>query len=80
MVRSQEDERKVLISLTEKGQALKQEAVRIPGEIMENFSGESFTMEEAAQFRQQMFKLIGVLEKKTRPTDISPNISGKPGC
>ena len=79
-VRSQEDERKVLISLTEKGQALRQEALKIPGKIMENFSDEAFSLEEAVQFQQQLFKLIGVLDKKTQQTDTSLNISGKLGC
>jgi DNA-binding MarR family transcriptional regulator len=79
-VRSQEDERKVLISLTEKGQALRQEAVKIPGKIMENFSDEAFSLEEAVQFQQQLFKVIGVLDKKTQQTDTSLNISGKLGC
>lgn len=78
--RSQEDERKVLISLTEKGHALRQEAVKIPGKIIENFSDEAFSMEEAVQFQQQLFKLIGVLDKKTQQTDTSLNISGKLGC
>lgn len=79
-VRSQEDERKVLISLTEKGQALRQEAAKIPGKIMENFSDEAFSLEEAVQFQQQLFKLISVLDKKTQQAETSLNISGKLGC
>mgnify|MGYP000877116553 CR=1 FL=1 len=64
-VRSQEDERKVVISLTEKGQALKLEAVKIPGKILENFSGEAFSMEEAVQLQQHLFRMLEALDQKS---------------
>lgn len=66
-VRSGEDERKVFVSLTGKGEALKEEAVKIPGKILANFSDEAFSMEEAVLFQQQLFKLIQLLDKKSQP-------------
>ncbi len=72
-VRSQEDERKVVISLTEKGQALKLEAVKIPGKILENFSGEGFSMEEAVQLQQHLFRMLEALDQKS--TDSSERLN-----
>lgn len=72
-VRSQEDERKVVISLTEKGQALKLEAVKIPGKILENFSGEAFSMEEAVQLQQHLFRMLEALDQKS--TDSSERLN-----
>lgn len=73
-VRSREDERKVFISLTEKGEALKHDAVKIPGKILGNFAGETFSMEEAVQFQQQLFQLIQLLDHKLQPAGSSENM------
>ena len=70
-VRSREDERKVLISLTEEGEALKMDAVKIPAKIIAGFSDEAFSMEEAIHFQQQLFKLVHMLDKKLQSTNSS---------
>ena len=60
-VRSQNDERKVLISLTEKGEKLKEKAIKIPEEIINKFATHEFSIEEAINFQKQLFKLIKIL-------------------
>ncbi|SFW85796.1 MarR family winged helix-turn-helix transcriptional regulator [Chitinophaga sancti] len=67
-VRSEEDERKVFISLTRKGEAFKNIAVEIPQQIIESFSDDAFSMEEAMQFQKQLFMLIQILDKKLQLT------------
>ena len=56
--KSTEDERKVLISLTPKGEALKSKAAEIPIRLME---GINISPEELIQLRDQLQKLIRLL-------------------
>lgn len=65
--RSREDERKVLISLTARGIAIKKAAQQIPEKIMGRFSGEAFSEEEAVRFQQQLFQLVRMLSEQLQP-------------
>lgn len=56
--RSTEDERSVVVSLTEKGEALKEQAMHIPGQLDECVK---LTREEAAQLRSLLYKILGTL-------------------
>ncbi|SFU55220.1 DNA-binding transcriptional regulator, MarR family [Pustulibacterium marinum] len=59
--RSKEDERSVLISLTEKGQSLKCEAKEVPTQLVANF--DKMTTEELKLLHQLLYKLIGNFEE-----------------
>lgn len=59
--RAAEDERKVLISLTKEGNALKRRAVNIPEQLIANFNDESITEKEILQFQTTLKKLVGLL-------------------
>lgn len=56
--RSTEDERSVVVSLTEKGEALKEQAMHIPGQLDECVK---LTREEAAQLHSLLYKILGTL-------------------
>ena len=56
--RSTEDERSVVVSLTEKGEALKEQAMHIPGQLDECVK---LTREEAAQLQSLLYKILGTL-------------------
>lgn len=62
--RSSKDERAVVVTLTEKGQALKEEAVCIPQRIIESFSNPSITKEELQAFQKTLTKLVELLGKE----------------
>ena len=59
--RSDADERSVIISLTEEGEALKERALLIPGKIVGSFNDDSISQEEILQFRDTLKKLVKVL-------------------
>ena len=61
--RSDADERSVIISLTEEGEALKEKALLIPGKIVGSFNDDSISQEEILQFRDTLKKLVKVLSK-----------------
>ena len=61
--RSDADERSVIISLTEEGEALKERALLIPGKIVGSFNDDSISQEEILQFRDTLKKLVKVLSK-----------------
>ena len=54
-IRSQKDERSIVISLTAKGEALKSEAHRLPAQLMDNIG---ITKAEATQLHTLLTKLI----------------------
>ncbi|PLK44712.1 MarR family winged helix-turn-helix transcriptional regulator [Emticicia sp. TH156] len=62
--RSSEDERKVVVSLTEKGEQLKEKAVLIPEKILSSFSDDAVALEEIAGFHKTLNKLLGQLNTK----------------
>ena len=63
--RSETDERKVVISLTEKGIALKEDAACIPTQIFEQVDDGSKSVEEARQFKDTLDKLMQILKRNT---------------
>ncbi|EAZ80382.1 MarR family winged helix-turn-helix transcriptional regulator [Algoriphagus machipongonensis] len=63
--RSKSDERTVLITLTNEGKELKNEAISIPHRIVESFQDESIDAEEVMNFQKTLFKLLGILSEKS---------------
>lgn len=63
--RSKSDERTVLITLTNEGEELKNEAISIPHRIVESFQDESIDAEEVVNFQKTLFKLLGILSEKS---------------
>ena len=63
--RSTEDERTVIVSLTEKGKKLKEEAVSIPEKIMDSFQNSSIDEDELQNFKTTLFKLLDILNERT---------------
>ena len=63
--RSKSDERTVLITLTNEGEELKNEAISIPHRIVESFQDESIDAEEVMNFQKTLFKLLGILSEKS---------------
>lgn len=62
--RSKEDERKVVIALTSKGQALKQEAECVPTSIIEEFKSEDVKASEVVEFKNTLNKLLNMFDRK----------------
>ena len=62
--RSGQDERKVVVSLTQEGAELKNRAVTVPDQIVSAISSESFSTTEMASFQQTLKKLVLVLREK----------------
>jgi MarR family transcriptional regulator, organic hydroperoxide resistance regulator len=64
--RSSTDERKVIISLTKEGKALKTKAVTIPEKIAQSLITEELSQEEVGQFISTLKKLVLVLDEKVK--------------
>lgn len=62
--RSAKDERVVEISLTQKGQKLKEKAASIPQKIVASFSDESISEKEIRNLQQTLLKLMDIMNKK----------------
>lgn len=62
--RSDDDERVVKISLTEKGVTLKQSVSQIPQRIVESFKDDSISLEEIISLQKTLFKLVDILNRK----------------
>lgn len=60
-IRSEQDERKVFISLTEYGELLKKKAAKIPEELTAKLMQDSFTTSELTALKEQLEKLINLL-------------------
>ena len=58
--RSHEDERRLLVTITEKGQLLKEEALTIPKSMFCQYSNEDFSL---IDLRDELKKLISIFEK-----------------
>lgn len=63
--RSAADERTVIISLTEKGENLKEEAQFIPQNIVASFQDEVLSESEIITFQNTLRKLVNILNEKT---------------
>ncbi len=62
--RSSEDERKVIVKLTEKGVLLKERAVRIPERLANQLLEGSMSVEELVHLKDELGKIIDHLSKK----------------
>lgn len=62
--RSKVDERTVEVTLTEKGEKLKEKAICIPLKIAESFQDESISEQEIIQFRATLQKLVQSLDQQ----------------
>ncbi len=61
--RSPEDERKVLVTLTEKGRKLEEKAAKVPQKMLDNIDGaEEFSQEELFSLKKQLNKMIQLLK------------------
>lgn len=70
------DERKVLISLTEKGKAMREQAADIPLQLMEGLQSSVINLDELMVLRDHLNLLIGFLKgKKERPFNLNDTIS-----
>jgi MarR family transcriptional regulator, organic hydroperoxide resistance regulator len=61
--RSGKDERKVLVSLTDKGKEIRHEAANIPIKLAECLEAASMTSEELTEIRNRLNVLIDLLNK-----------------
>ncbi len=59
--RSDSDERKVILQLTEKGRSLKFDAACIPGELIEKINSETMKLDDLLILREKLNKFIDVL-------------------
>lgn len=64
-IRSEEDERKVIVRLTEKGSAMKAEAAHIPYRLMADISPDQLKMEELVALKIKLEEWIGFLKEKS---------------
>lgn len=62
--RSNEDERKVMVSLTPQGKALQEKAASIPEKLVSGLTTESITVEEIHQLKDTLTKMILFLSEK----------------
>ncbi len=61
--RSKEDERKVMVQLTEKGEQLQEQAARIPEQLVSQLSKSDLKAEDLIRMKEQLNALIGFLSK-----------------
>ncbi|WP_268035380.1 MarR family winged helix-turn-helix transcriptional regulator [Algoriphagus sp. PAP.12] len=62
--RSKNDERSVVVTLTEKGFSMRSQALSIPQKIAKSFQDESISKEEVSVFKGTLDKLLGILASK----------------
>jgi DNA-binding MarR family transcriptional regulator len=62
--RSMEDERIVVVSLSDKGIDLRDAALLIPSKIISNLNGKEISLEEFLAFKETIWKLLGILKPK----------------
>lgn len=60
--RSHQDERSVLISLTENGFKMRERVISIPAQILGCFQDDQISTQELQQFQKTVFKLLRVLK------------------
>lgn len=61
--RSEKDERKVLVQLTEKGSNLQEEAAKIPEELVNHLSAGEINLEDLAKLKESLNAIISFLSK-----------------
>lgn len=62
--KSKTDERKTIISLTEKGSKLKEKAVYIPEKLASGFLNEEISLEQLVDLKNKLNQVIGILSEK----------------
>ncbi|WP_319503684.1 MarR family transcriptional regulator [uncultured Draconibacterium sp.] len=62
--RSDEDERKVTVSLTDKGQQLRTQAAEIPGKLAAQLDTDKISVEELIDLREKLNRLIDSMTEK----------------
>lgn len=67
--RSEDDERKVVVSLTKQGKALKRKALCIPGKIVTQLSDGKQNAKDAKQLHASLHQLLEVLKQKVAAMD-----------
>ncbi|ASB47810.1 MarR family winged helix-turn-helix transcriptional regulator [Alkalitalea saponilacus] len=65
-VRSTCDERKVLISLSDKGKIMREKAALIPLQLVEKINDESIDLNKLMELKETLNRLIGLLTKSDR--------------
>ncbi|MDC7226371.1 MAG: MarR family transcriptional regulator [Spirochaetales bacterium] len=60
--RSSEDERRVIIKLTDKGTELRHKAAEVPIRLMEGFSGSDLSQNEITALKETLLKMIELLK------------------
>lgn len=66
--RSTEDERKVIVCLTEKGDELRHKASRIPQQLVDGLKQEALPLQELIELKQKLDKLIHYLKTDNNET------------
>lgn len=61
--RSEKDERKVLVQLTEKAESLKEKASEIPGELLNRLSDSDLILEDLVKMKDNLNSIIALLSK-----------------
>lgn len=61
-IRSNEDERQVIVSLTEKGKNLQHEAAKIPEQLIRNFSDSGISADEIISMKSTLMRIINYLK------------------
>lgn len=69
--RSSEDERSVIVELTEKGQQLREQALPIPLKLLKELISDNIKIEEVLQLKDILNKVILVLSHKDEVSDKS---------
>ncbi|MBU2996435.1 MarR family transcriptional regulator [Cellulophaga baltica] len=64
-IRSKTDERTVMVSLSTKGEKLKEQAAEIPLKIQSAFTTEDFNESELISFKNNLVKLLHIIQDKT---------------
>lgn len=62
--RSDEDERRVIVSLTPKGMQLREEAARIPEQLVEGLVTDEMSLEDLHRLKEQLYAMIRFLTEK----------------
>lgn len=68
--RSTQDERSVVISLTNKGKKLKEKALKIPHEIANSLMSDDLNLERLAEFQETLNLLVNVLSGRDESKEV----------
>ena len=68
-LRSTTDERSVIVSLTEKGEKLKVQALPIPGKMLESLSAEGIEIDEISGLRKMLNTWMKILSKNNNQNE-----------